>query len=40
MIRIGSVASAHDARAEAARPSMPRPRMSVDQGTTARPPVA
>jgi hypothetical protein len=40
VIRIGSVASSHDARAEAARPPLPRPRLSVDQGTTTRPSTA
>ena len=40
VIRIGSVASSHEARAETARPPLPRPRVSVDQGTTTRPPAA
>ena len=39
VIRIGSVAS-HDARADAGCPPLPRPRVSVDQGTTVSPPAA
>jgi hypothetical protein len=40
MIRIGSVGErGHDVSAEA-RPSVPRPRTTVDVGSTARQPVA
>ena len=39
MIRIGSVLSETDASAEA-RPSVPRPRVTVDRGVTVRGPIA
>ena len=39
MIRIGSVPPGSDVSAEA-RPSVPRPRVTVDRGATVRQPVA
>ena len=38
MIRVGSVPSGYDVRAEA-RPSVPRPLAAVDVGSTLRQPV-